>query len=228
MILFVFNNPILYNFIWDDFCDWYIELSKVNMNNTTKSVLLYNLECILKMLHPFMPYVTEEIYMMLPKHDESIMISKYPSYNKEQVFDVNFEVIIDLIVKIRKIKLENNLGKDFIVSYNSKLIKENVDIIRKLIKNEKILENYQSDLSKIEIPFENSIVTIYYDGTLSESEIEKLKKDALNLTNSIKRRENLLNNENYVNKAPKEIVENEKKSLEKEEKELEVISLKLK
>ena len=221
-------GTILYNFIWDDFCDWYIELSKVNMNNTTKSVLLYNLECILKMLHPFMPYVTEEIYMMLPKHDESIMISKYPSYNKEQVFDVNFEVIIDLIVKIRKIKLENNLGKDFIVSYNSKLIKENVDIIRKLIKNEKILENYQSDLSKIEIPFENSIVTIYYDGTLSESEIEKLKKDALNLTNSIKRRENLLNNENYVNKAPKEIVENEKKSLEKEKKELEVISLKLK
>ena len=221
-------GTILYNFIWDDFCDWYIELSKVNMNNTTKSVLLYNLECILKMLHPFMPYVTEEIYMMLPKHDESIMISKYPSYNKEQVFDVNFEVIIDLIVKIRKIKLENNLGKDFIVSYNSKLIKENVDIIRKLIKNEKILENYQSDLSKIEIPSENSIVTIYYDGTLSESEIEKLKKEALNLTNSIKRRENLLNNENYVNKAPKEIVENEKKSLEKEKKELEVISLKLK
>lgn len=221
-------GTILYNFIWDDFCDWYIELSKVNMNNTTKSVLLYNLECILKMLHPFMPYVTEEIYMMLPKHDESIMISKYPSYNKEQVFDVNFEVIIDLIVKIRKIKLENNLGKDFIVSYNNKLIKENVDIIRKLIKNEKILENYQSDLSKIEIPFEDSIVTIYYDGTLSESEIEKLKKDALNLTNSIKRRENLLNNENYVNKAPKEIVENEKKSLEKEKKELEVISLKLK
>ena len=221
-------GTILYNFIWDDFCDWYIELSKVNMNNTTKSVLLYNLECILKMLHTFMPYVTEEIYMMLPKHDESIMISKYPSYNKEQVFDVNFEVIIDLIVKIRKIKLENNLGKDFIVSYNSKLIKENVDIIRKLIKNEKILENYQSDLSKIEIPFEDSIVTIYYDGTLSESEIEKLKKDALNLTNSIKRRENLLNNENYVNKAPKEIVENEKKSLEKEKKELEVISLKLK
>lgn len=221
-------GTILYNFIWDDFCDWYIELSKANMSNTTKSVLLYNLECILKMLHPFMPYVTEEIYMMLPKHDESIMISKYPSYNKEQVFDVNFEVIIDLIVKIRKIKLENNLGKDFIVSYNSKLIKENVDIIRKLIKNEKILENYQSDLSKIEIPFEDSIVTIYYDGTLSESEIEKLKKDALNLTNSIKRRENLLNNENYVNKAPKEIVENEKKSLEKEKKELEVISLKLK
>ena len=221
-------GTILYNFIWDDFCDWYIELSKVNMNNTTKSVLLYNLECILKMLHPFMPYVTEEIYMMLPKHDESIMISKYPSYNKEQVFDVNFELIIDLIVKIRKIKLENNLGKDFIVSYNSKLIKENVDIIRKLVKNEKILENYQSDLSKIEIPFEDSIVTIYYDGTLSESEIEKLKKDALNLTNSIKRRENLLNNENYVNKAPKEIVENEKKSLEKEKKELEVISLKLK
>ena len=76
----------LYSFIWDDFCDWYIELSKADMSDTNKSVLLYTLECILKMLHPFMPYVTEEIYMMIPNHMESIMISDYPVYNKDFVF----------------------------------------------------------------------------------------------------------------------------------------------
>ena len=76
----------LYGFIWNDFCDWYIELAKGNMNNTTKSVLLTVLTDILKMLHPFMPYVTEEIYLMLPLHDESIMISSYPEYNKDLVF----------------------------------------------------------------------------------------------------------------------------------------------
>ena len=78
----------LYNFIWTDFCDKYIELSKFNQNNTTKSVLLKVLTSIIKMLHPFMPYVTEEIYQMLPiKDSESIMISTYPKYEKEYVFN---------------------------------------------------------------------------------------------------------------------------------------------
>ena len=84
----------LYSFIWEDFCDWYIELSKANMNDTTKSVLLKVLTSILKMLHPFMPYVTEEIYQMLPiKEAKSIMISKYPvleDYNysdEEEIID---------------------------------------------------------------------------------------------------------------------------------------------
>ena len=76
----------IYNFIWNDFCDWYIELSKKNMNNTSKSVLLKVLTDILKLLHPFMPYVTEEIYLMLPMHDASIMISNYPVYNKDEVY----------------------------------------------------------------------------------------------------------------------------------------------
>ena len=77
----------LYNFIWEDFCSSYIELAKTNMNNTTKSVLLKTLTAILKMLHPFMPYVTEEIYSMLPiKEEESIMISSYPVVEKDLIF----------------------------------------------------------------------------------------------------------------------------------------------
>ena len=71
----------IYSFVWDDFCDWYIELSKFNMNNTTQSILCYVLSDILKLLHPFMPYVTEEIYQKLPiKDSETIMLSKYPRF----------------------------------------------------------------------------------------------------------------------------------------------------
>ena len=82
----------LYNFIWNDFCDWYIELSKFNMSDTTKSVLLKVLTDILKLIHPFMPYVTEEIYGILPIKDaESIMISSYPVYDKKLIFKTDLD-----------------------------------------------------------------------------------------------------------------------------------------
>ena len=100
----------LYAFIWNDFCDWYIELSKHNMNNTTKSVLLKVLTDILKLLHPFMPFVTEEIYSKLPiKENESIMISSYPKVDKKYSFNVDLDYTLELITKIRKVKLEKNI-----------------------------------------------------------------------------------------------------------------------
>ena len=225
-----FNNvgQELYSFIWDDFCDWYIELSKFNMNNTTKSVLVYTLESILKMLHPFMPYVTEEIYLKLPTHDESIMISNYPEYNKKYIFDDNsLDLIIDLVKKVRKIKLENNLSKDYLIVTNNALILENRELISKILKNENILTEYSGEFTKIDINFNNDIVSIYYDGSLTLEEKEKLLKEKERLINSIARREKLLSNENYVNKAPANIVETEKNSLESDRKELELILSKL-
>lgn len=222
----------LYSFIWNDFCDWYIELAKNDMNNTTKSVLLYVLTNILKLLHPFMPYVTEEIYLKLPQHEETIMLSSYPIYNENQIFENRLDEIIGLITKIRKIKLEKNINKDYKIEYNSNLFKENINLISKILKVN--LENIQekvdnTNLSKEEINFDNSIITIYYDGSLNkEKEIKELEKEKDKLQNSINRRTNLLNNENYVNKAPKNLVENEKKTLEKEKKDLEIIIKKLK
>ena len=87
----------LYNFIWSDFCDFYIEASKFDIDKIgTKSTLLYVLTGILKMLHPFMPFVTEEIYQMLPIKDaESIMISKYPEYDKKFIFKAEKEIMDD-------------------------------------------------------------------------------------------------------------------------------------
>ena len=161
----------LYSFIWNDFCDWYIELAKNNMNNTTKSVLLHVLTNILKLLHPFMPYVTEEIYLKLPQHEETIMLSSYPIYNENQIFENRLDEIIGLITKIRKIKLEKNINKDYKIEYSSNLFKENINLISKILKVN--LENIQekvdnTNLSKEEINFDNSIITIYYDGSLNK------------------------------------------------------------
>ena len=112
------------------------------------------------------------------------------------------------------------------------MFKENINLISKILKVN--LENIQekvdnTNLSKEEINFDNSIITIYYDGSLNkEKEIKELEQEKDKLQNSINRRTNLLNNENYVNKAPKNLVKNEKKTLEKEKKDLEIIIKKLK
>ena len=110
-----FNNvgSALYTFIWDDFCDNYIEMSKfTNESISTKSTLYYVLNGILKMLHPFMPYVTEEIYQKLPfKDSKSIMISNYPKYDKSKIYEKEYEIItksIEFIKKFRNICNENN------------------------------------------------------------------------------------------------------------------------
>ena len=221
----------LYSFIWNDFCDWYIELSKINMNDTTKSVLIKVLSSILKMLHPFMPFVTEEIYLQLPGHDETIMLSKYPQYNANEIFETNLDEIINLIKKIRTLKLENNIGNDYKLVFNSSIPKE-ISTVSKMLKidDENILKNFENkNFENIKINFNNEIINLYYDGSANkEVMLEKLEKEELRLTASIERRKKLLSNENYVNKAPANLVENEKNTLEKEIKELETIILKKK
>ena len=221
-------GSILYNFIWNDFCDWYIELSKINMNNTTRTILVKTLKAILKMLHPFMPYVTEEIYTKLPNTEESIMLSTYPEYNQKEMFSEckDMEEIIELIKKIRKAKLENNIKENYIEFKNEILI-NNKNIIDKLLKN-KIIENYNS-LDTIYFNFMGEQVTLYYDNSANKTaEIENLYKEKDRLEMSINRREKLLANQNYINKAPKNIVENERETLKKEKQELDIILDKLK
>lgn len=218
----------LYNFIWNDFCDWYIELAKINMNNTTKTILTQVLKDILKMLHPFMPYVTEEIYTKLPNTEESIVLSTYPKYNPKEEYKEakNMDNIIELIKKIRKAKLENNIKENYIFFTNEILI-NNQNIIDKLLKN-KALENYQK-LDSINFNFMGSVVTLYYDNSVNKTaEIERLYKEKERLEMSINRREKLLSNQNYINKAPKNIIQNERENLKKEIQELEIINQKLK
>jgi len=222
----------LYNFIWNDFCDWYIELSKKNMNNTSKSVLLKVLTDILKLLHPFMPYVTEEIYLMLPMHDASIMISNYPVYNKDEVYtkeEKEQELIIEFIQKIRKVKLDNNIGKEYYLEINDELLLNNINSILGMLKlDSSNLINDDKNLTSIDVNFNNNIVKVYYDNKENEAQNkELLLKEKERLTSSIARREKLLSNENYVAKAPANIVENERQQLLKEKQELELIISKM-
>ena len=218
----------LYNFIWNDFCDWYIELAKIDMNDKTKTILVKTLTYILQMLHPFMPYVTEEIYTKLPKSQESIMLSKYPEYNSKEEFEnyQDMEAIIELIKKIRKAKLENKIKENHI-EFKNKILLENKNILDKMLKN-KELENYQN-LNSITFNFKGDNVILYFDNSENENaEIEKTYKEKKRLEDSISRREKLLSNENYINKAPQNIVEEERKNLEKEKQELDLILKKLK
>ena len=220
----------LYNFIWTDFCDKYIELSKFNQNNTTKSVLLKVLTSIIKMLHPFMPYVTEEIYQMLPiKDSESIMISTYPKYEKEYVFnkeEKEIDNILEFITLFRNKKLELNIGSDFKVINNIKN-NDNLDLILNSLKiKDKLTTENTSNTVKVE--YNNLSLEIVYDNTKNlEEERTRLEQELTRLTNSIERRKKLLSNENYTSKAPINIVNKEKEDLSKELEQLEIIKNKL-
>ena len=220
----------LYNFIWTDFCDKYIELSKFNQNSTTKTVLLTVLTSIIKMLHPFMPYVTEEIYQMLPiKETDSIMISNYPIYQKDYLFpqeEKEIDSILEFITLFRNKKLELNIGSDFQVINNIKNNK-NIDIILNSLKiKDKLIENTQENIITIE--YNNLSLGIVYDNTKNlEEEIKNIKKEKERLEKSITRRKTLLSNQNYISKAPENIVNKEKEDLEKELNQLEIINNKL-
>ena len=221
----------LYSFIWNDFCDKYIELSKFNQNNTTKSVLLKVLTDILKMMHPFMPYVTEEIYQKLPiKESESIMISSYPVYDKNSIYTKesnNIENILEFISIFRNKKNELNITDGFmVINYIDDLnVKNLVFNVLKLHDKE---EKERKDLNCETIEYSGIKLDIMYNNSKNiEEEKNNLLKEKEKINNSIVRREKLLSNENYVNKAPKTVVEQEKENLLKEQEKLQLIINKL-
>ena len=210
----------LYRFIWDDFCDWYIELTKGSINNTTKTVLVKVLTSILKMLHPFMPYVTEEIYQMLPIHEESIMISHYPVYEEEYVFEKetkDMEEMIDFITRVRTYKLEQKVPKEAFVYYVGK----EKELVFKLLKVQNETTELTSDMEKtmIHSNYDQYKIAYQFDQSKNKQELkEKLEKELSSLNQSIERRKKLLSNQGYVSHAPEQIVNKERENLQLEEK----------
>ena len=216
----------LYSFVWDIFCDKYIELSKFNLTNTKKSVLCIVLTDIIKLLHPFMPYVTEEIYSILPIKDaESIMISSYPVYDKNRKYLEETKLIdntLDFVTTVRNKKQELNIGKDYKVKIeiNNIYIKELVKDMLKL-NNKEVIDN-NDDSSVVNITKYDFSIDIIYDNSQNKEDLERKQADEIKkLTESIARRKKLLSNSNYLNKAPSEIVAKEKKALEEELSQLE-------
>lgn len=217
-----FNNvgSQIYSFVWNDFCDNYIEFAKFSLESkTTKSVLYKVLSCILKMLHPFMPYVTDELYNNLPIHEENIILSKYPEYNKDEIFTKEceeFDNIIEFIKVFRNVKLENKIGKDFGIKINSD---DDYSLIFKLLRI-KPDEHTKISGAKYSCIYKNYNIDLYYEKKITEEDIMLKNKQISDLEASIARRKNLLSNENYLNKAPKELVEKEKNTLKDEEEKL--------
>ena len=218
----------LYDFIWDCFCDKYIEMSKFTSTElSTKSTLYTVLTGIIKMLHPFMPYVTEEIYQKLPlKDNESIMISTYPEYNKKLVFTTNeVDEAIEFITLFRNKKKELNI-KEFSIN-NHINNKEISTLILNMLKLNDKQNNEEYELKETVKLNDLTIDILYNDEIDHEKEKETLLKEKEKLEQSIERRKKLLSNENYVNKAPANVVENDRIQLEKEENKLKEIISKL-
>ncbi len=217
-----FNNAssVIYDFVWTSFCDSYIEMAKYSLSDdATKSTLCYILTNILKLLHPFMPYVTEEIYQMLPiKEEESIMISNYPKYSKKYIFELEEAVVddeIEFIRSFRNVKAENNITKDMKVMFDTT---DDNNLIVKMLKLDENLVNGPLGIKSYNVFSKRVKATIFFEKM--ETEADKVLKETqiAALKNSIARREKLLANENYVAKAPKNIVDMDREKL-KEEKE---------
>lgn len=220
MVSYEFNNAggELYNFIWSDFCDSYIEMSKFSLDSvSTKSTLCYVISAILKMLHPFMPYVTDEIYSMLPIRDaENIMISSYPLVNEEFNFDSEekeTEEIIGFIAAFRNVKQENAISKDakVMVNFDNSLINKMLKLDGNLVNDKLSIKEYKVSYGKLE-------ALIYYEKEVTEEDILAKEKQIESLKASILKRENLLSNVGFVSKAPVQLVNDEKRKLEEEKK----------
>ena len=212
---------LINNFFWNEFCDWYIEFSKLTIeNDSTKSTLIYILTSIIQILHPFIPHVTEEIYQQLPFSKESILLSEYPRYNSKYKNNNIVPRIIEIITKIRSFKQENNLSKECIIVNkldDLNLIKENEKIIKKLTKLE-IVDKIEENYCQQEIIFSFGKIIVGFP--LIEISQLDLQKERDELIKNITRRKSLLSNQGYISKAPQEIIEKEQADLLAEEKKL--------
>ncbi len=213
-----FHNAFneLYTFIWDDYCSWYIEISKIFLNTTSKSILVKILTGIIQMLHPFIPFVTEEIYQNLNiKESKSIMNSSYPKYNKNDIFDIKLvNDILNDIVAIRNFKAENKITNNDEV--NVKFLYDE-EFYKNMLKLKNINMNlsegteYNSNFAKLLFKIDNT-----KNNENKQKEIEFLEI-------SITKREKLLSNEGFVNRAPKNIVEEEQNKLKEEKEKLAIL-----
>ncbi|MCR4606351.1 MAG: valine--tRNA ligase [Oscillospiraceae bacterium] len=223
----------IYDFIWDSYCDWYIEITKPRLNGedeesriSAQKVLLYVLTEILKLLHPFMPFITEEIWQSLPHEGDALMTESYPVYTESFDFtddERSFEAVMDAIKAVRARRAEMNVPPSkkthlFIVtpeagifSDSTLLIKklayaEDISVIVEIPENSEKMVNIATDNARIFIPLQE-LVDVDKEIQRLEKELEKSEKM---LASQIAK----LSNENFVSRAPENVVnvEREKKS----------------
>ena len=227
----------LNDFIWEEFCDWYIEMVKPRLYNdedTTKTAAIWTLKTVLidalKLLHPYMPFITEEIFCNIQEDEESIMISKWPEYSEELCFEAEenaIETIKTAVRNIRNLRAEMNVApsrkaKVYVVSQNAD--------VRDIFENGKVFFATLGYASEVVIQdnkdgiADDAVSTIIPDAVIYipfaelvdiDKEIERLKKEESRLQGEIKRCEGMLGNEKFVSKAPQAKIDEEKEKLAK-------------
>jgi len=221
----------LCDFFWTKFCDWYIESAKIGMKENsegTASTLVYVLTQLLKLLHPFIPFVTEEIYLNLPNHEETIMLSAFPEYDETMNFEVehnNFEQLKDIIRSIRNARAELNVADNvktglFVKAIeNAKFIEDNLKVLEKLSnsKNATIISD-ETEAGTNNTILLNNLVKVFIpnsDMVNIEKEMERLNKELTLAKSELKRAEGKLANDGFVSKAPQKLIDEEKAKIEK-------------
>ncbi|MFD1362915.1 valine--tRNA ligase [Lentibacillus salinarum] len=221
----------LYNFIWDELCDWYIEMAKlplygddVEQKQTTRSVLAHVLDQTMRMLHPYMPFITEEIWQQLPHKGESITIAKWPEANPafhDETAANEMKRLVSIIKSVRNIRAEVDtpLSKQIKLSIKT----ENEDIMNELDNNRSYLDRFcnPSELTiatDVEAPEKamSAVVTgaelfLPLEGLIDfDKEIDRLEKELAKWTKEVARVQKKLANEGFVTKAPQHVVNEER------------------
>ena len=213
----------LYDFIWDVFCDWYIEIAKIRLQSgagadTAKAVLVYVLTDILKLLHPFMPFITEEIYQAIPHDTESIMISKWPEYDPTLSFadeEAQMEKIMDAIRAIRNRRAEMNIppskkSKVYVETAFADVFAVGSEFIKRLA--------YASDVEIADAfgDLGNTVTIVTNDAKIYiplgdlvdfEAEAKRLQKELAAAEEKLAFINKKLDNPGFVNKAPEKVVQ---------------------
>ena len=228
----------VYDFIWDEFCDWYIEMVKPRLYNSedadSKDAALWTLKTVLidalKLLHPYMPFITEEIFDTLQDEEESIMISKWPEYSDARAFakeEKEIEIIKEAVRGIRNVRTEMNVAPSrkaqvFVVSDKEDIVKaftEGSIFFKSLASASEII--IQKDKTGIA---DDAVSVVIADATLYmpfaelvdiAAELERLKKEEKRLEGELARVNGMLSNERFVSKAPQAKIDEEKAKLEK-------------
>ena len=228
----------VYDFIWDEFCDWYIEMVKPRLYNSddaaSQNAALWTLKTVLidalKLLHPYMPFITEEIFCTLQSEEESIMISSWPTYQEDRVFEKeekDIEIIKEAVRGIRNVRTSMNVAPSrkaavYVVSDKEEILKTFTEgklffaslAYASEVMMQKDKEGIDDDAVSVVIP--NATLYIPFAELVDLSqEIERLEKEEKRLQGELARVNGMLNNERFMSKAPEAKVAEERAKLEK-------------
>ena len=226
-------SQTIYKFYWNEFCDWYIEISKFDLKDESKkektiAVLLYVLEESMAMIHPFMPFITEEIYSNLPKHNidsKALMIREYPKANAKYIFEdieKDFNLIQDIVSGIRNSRSSFNLPPnkklDVIIRYTSDYFKNTAESYKDIISALSLTESLNIVSSADSERNKGSFVKVFEGGEINvnlvgiidlEAEKKRLEKEAAGYKKDLKAVNKKLSNENFIKKAKQEAIDTE-------------------